>query len=215
MCERCNTATTSVAGGDTLAGMIRGFETRLRALEPRNFHELCSWLALEQAMVALEQGDYGIGAVIAVGEKIVVADRNRVITKGDPTSHAEMNALAKARELGVSGGVMYGTLEWCPQCFQATLTHGNYVTKAYSVAEDPGNGMLWLKNHGIDPKVWDKTLWAMLETLPGRELRMLTDGEVRDEFRRLSWDAFNSTREFIDLKLGAATPKDAIEEAGL
>jgi tRNA(Arg) A34 adenosine deaminase TadA len=51
--------------------------------------------------LALATVDQGYGAVIVKGDRIVGQAPNRVVVSGDPTAHAEMEAIrAAARTLG-------------------------------------------------------------------------------------------------------------------
>ena len=63
------------------------------------------------------------GAVVAKDGRIVGAACNRVIERGDPTAHAEMEAIREAcRELGsfhLEGCELYATSEPCPMCLGA------------------------------------------------------------------------------------------------
>ena len=53
-------------------------------------------LALQQALVAYEADEVPIGAVIAVGSRILAKSHNQVELLNDPTAHAEMLAITQA-----------------------------------------------------------------------------------------------------------------------
>ena len=76
--------------------------------------------ASEMRQQALQAGDQGYGAVIVKGAEIVGRGPSRVVTNGDPTAHAEMEAIRDACErLGttdLSGCTMYGTSPPCAMC---------------------------------------------------------------------------------------------------
>jgi guanine deaminase len=63
------------------------------------------------------------GACIVRGDEVVVAARNTVLARHDPTCHAEVSAIRlAARRLGtheLSGCTIYSTTEPCPMCFAA------------------------------------------------------------------------------------------------
>ncbi len=90
---------------------------------------------------ALDAGDQGYGAVIVKDGRIVGQAPSRVVVNGDPTAHAEIEAIRDAaRRLGtrdLGGCVMYGTSPACPMCETAahwanleTMVHGPSLTEA-------------------------------------------------------------------------------------
>jgi len=91
--------------------------------------------------LALATGDQGYGAVIVKDDRIVAHAPSRVVTNGDPTAHAEIEAIrAAARHLGtrdLSGCVLYGTSPACQMCETAAhwanieaMVHGPSLTEA-------------------------------------------------------------------------------------
>jgi tRNA(Arg) A34 adenosine deaminase TadA len=70
--------------------------------------------------LAVEAGDQPYGAIIVKDGEIVGEGPSRVVTQGDPTAHAEIEAIRDAaRRLGtrdLSGCVMYGTSRPCRMC---------------------------------------------------------------------------------------------------
>lgn len=80
-------------------------------------------LALQQALIAYEADEVPIGAVIAVGTRILAKSHNQVELLNDPTAHAEMLAITQAT--AAIGGkylpqcTLYVTLEPCPMCMGA------------------------------------------------------------------------------------------------
>jgi tRNA(Arg) A34 adenosine deaminase TadA len=69
---------------------------------------------------AIANGDQAYGAVIVKGSQIVGRGPSGVLSKGDPTAHAEIEAIRDAcRRLGtndLSGCTMYGTSAPCAMC---------------------------------------------------------------------------------------------------
>lgn len=85
--------------------------------------------AMKQAQEALNRGDEPYGAVVATpAGEIIAADGNRENTTGDPTRHAEINAIGKAcAVLGTKslvGFVLVGNYRPCPMCSSAILMTG-------------------------------------------------------------------------------------------
>ena len=85
-------------------------------------------LALEEAVIAGASGDVPVGAIVALPEagewKIIGRGRNRREVAGDPTAHAEVEALrAAARYLGHwrVEATLVVTQEPCPMCAGALV----------------------------------------------------------------------------------------------
>ena len=77
---------------------------------------------------ALASGDQGFGAIVVKGDRIVAETPSRVVVNGDPTAHAEMEAIrAAARALGtqdLSDCIMYSTSKPCAMCETAAYWAG-------------------------------------------------------------------------------------------
>lgn len=95
--------------------------------------------AVEMRRRAVAAGDQAYGAVIVKGGRIVGEGASAVLTRRDPTAHAEIEAIRDAaRRLGtndLSGCEMYGTSKACPMCETAAywarlarLHYGESVT---------------------------------------------------------------------------------------
>ena len=82
-------------------------------------------LALAEARVAERSGEVPVGAVVVKEREIVGSGANRPIATGDPTAHAEIQALrAAARTLGnyrLPDTTLYVTLEPCAMCAGALV----------------------------------------------------------------------------------------------
>jgi tRNA(Arg) A34 adenosine deaminase TadA len=90
---------------------------------------------------AVRSGDQPYGAVVLRGAQIVGKGPSRVVTAGDPTAHAEMEAIRDAaRRLGtrdLSGCVLVSTSRPCHMCEAAAgwariarMVHGDALTDA-------------------------------------------------------------------------------------
>lgn len=77
---------------------------------------------------AVAAGDQAYGAVIVKDGAIVCETPSRVVTAGDPTAHAEMEAIRDAaRILGtrnLAGTTLYSTSVPCPMCMAAAYWAG-------------------------------------------------------------------------------------------
>ncbi len=82
-------------------------------------------LALNEALIALDEGDVPVGAVVVRGERVIGRGHNQRERLNDPTAHAEMIALtAGAASVGswrLDGCTLYVTLEPCVMCAGALV----------------------------------------------------------------------------------------------
>jgi tRNA(adenine34) deaminase len=98
--------------------------------------------ALDLAAEAALAGDVPVGAVITLGDEIVVESHNAMRESSDPTAHAEMVAIrAAAEKLGSSRldeCTLWVTLEPCAMCAAAIAVAR--VKALRFAAEDPKGG---------------------------------------------------------------------------
>ena len=77
---------------------------------------------------AVADADQGYGAVVVKAGRIVGQAPSRVVSAGDPTAHAEMEAIRDAaRRLGtrsLAGCVLYSTSRACAMCETAAYWSG-------------------------------------------------------------------------------------------
>ena len=111
--------------------------------------------AITQALIAQDEGDVPIGAVIANADGEIIASAcNRRIIDADPTAHAEVLAIrAAAKAIGdwrLNGCTMIVTLEPCCMCagaivlaridrviYGATDPKAGAVNTLYELCSDP------------------------------------------------------------------------------
>jgi tRNA(adenine34) deaminase len=141
-------------------------------------------LALDEAIVALEHGDIPVGAVLVRGDDVIAKTHNSRELRRDATAHAEMDALRLGAERTgdwrLSGCELYVTLEPCPMCAGAIVSHridrlvfGAWNPKAgaagslFNITDDPR------LNHRVDVRrgVLAEECAAPLQELFG-ELRL-------------------------------------------
>jgi tRNA(adenine34) deaminase len=98
--------------------------------------------ALNQALLAYEQGEVPVGAVIVHDSKILGRGYNQRELLNDPTAHAEMIAITEAAEALQSWRLedctMYVTLEPCPMCAGAIVN--SRIKRVVYGATDPKAG---------------------------------------------------------------------------
>jgi len=96
-------------------------------------------IAIEEARASLKEGNSGFGAVILQGHDVISKAHDTDKTSGDPTEHAEMNAIrSAASKLGnkLAGCVLVSTHEPCPMCSTAILWAGiSAVAFGYSIKD--------------------------------------------------------------------------------
>lgn len=106
-----------------------------------------TWLreAITLAYANAEKGGRPFGAVIVRDGQIVATGVNAILETGDPTSHAELNAIRLASEtLGpdLRGCAVFASGHPCPMCMAAMRLAGiEAVTYAYSNEDGETHGL--------------------------------------------------------------------------
>jgi len=142
-------------------------------------HEQFMRMALEIGETADREGNMGVGSLIVRNGEIVGRGRNQIRTSGNPTIHAETDAIADAcRNLGtedLSGTTLYTTMEPCAMCAGALLNAkvGEWVVggRFKSVGRtDLGQYTIetFAKFMGADIRITSGVLQKECETLRGR-----------------------------------------------
>ena len=80
-------------------------------------------LAIRAARFGVEQGQSPFGCCIIRGSRVLACCHNTVWSDGDPTRHAEVNAIRDAARalasIDLSGCTLVATCEPCPMCYSA------------------------------------------------------------------------------------------------
>jgi tRNA(adenine34) deaminase len=101
-------------------------------------------LALDAAADAAARGEVPVGAVVTRGTEIVAVISNRMRAIGDPTAHAEMEAIRTAlATLGtgrLDGCDLWVTLEPCAMCAGA-IAHARLDRLYYGAADEKGGAV--------------------------------------------------------------------------
>lgn len=134
--------------------------------------------AISEARLAFEQGEVPIGAVVVWKNQIVGRGHNLVETLGDPTAHAEMQAITSATS-AISGKYLpqcrlYVTVEPCVMCAGACFW--SQLGAVIYGTDDPKRGFSRLKTAVFHPRT---------------EIR---SGVLQDECRELMNRFFNTLR---------------------
>jgi tRNA(adenine34) deaminase len=101
-------------------------------------------IALDAAASAAEAGEVPVGAVVTRGHEIVTIAANRMRSLGDPTAHAEMEAIRSTlAELGtgrLDGCDLWVTLEPCAMCAGA-IAHARIDRLYYAAGDEKGGAV--------------------------------------------------------------------------
>ena len=98
--------------------------------------------ALQAAEEAAGRGEVPVGAVVAVGDRMIAVAHNERETGADPTAHAEILALRRAAAaLGswrLCDAELFVTMEPCPMCAGALVNAR--LKRLYFGCDDPKAG---------------------------------------------------------------------------
>jgi tRNA(adenine34) deaminase len=141
-------------------------------------HEKYMKMALAEAEKALAKGEVPIGAVVVSQERVIARAHNLTETLGDPTAHAEMQAITIAtNELGgkyLPQCKLYVTVEPCVMC--AGALGWAQVAEIIYGCRDEKRGFLTYAPQALHPKA------------------QVTGGILEEECRQLMQDFFRSKR---------------------
>lgn len=146
-------------------------------MEPRE-DEYYMRQAVAEALMAKNRDEVPVGAVVVANGVIIARAHNLTETLGDPTAHAEMQAVtAAAAYLGgkyLTDCTIYVTVEPCVMCAGA-LAWSQISTLVYG-ASDPKKGFSTLNAQILHPKT------------------IVRKGILEDECSRLMKDFFRKKR---------------------
>jgi len=143
--------------------------------------------AINAAMIAEENGDVPIGAVIVHQGRIIAKAYNQREQLQDPTAHAEIIALTQAaaalESWRLNDCTMYVTLEPCPMCAGALVLAR--IDRLVFSCDDPKAGAI----KSLYNIVQDKRLNHRLE---------ITSGILAEECSAILTDFFGKKRNSAD-----------------
>lgn len=123
-------------------------------MENTKKHESFMREALKEAQKALIKDEVPIGAVIVCNDRIISRAHNLTETLGDPTAHAEMQAITAATNyLGgkyLNQCTLYVTIEPCPMC--AGAMYWAQLGQLVYGATDPKRGYSLIAGNTLHPK---------------------------------------------------------------
>ncbi|MFG2453606.1 tRNA adenosine(34) deaminase TadA [Streptomyces sp. NPDC048512] len=138
-------------------------------------------LALDEARLAVRDGDVPVGAVVLApdGTTVLAAGHNEREATGDPTAHAEVLALRRAAarlgEWRLTGCTLVVTLEPCTMCAGA-LVQSRVERVVYGARDEKA---------GATGSVWDVVRDRRLNHRPE-----VVEGVLADESAALLTDFF-------------------------
>ena len=115
--------------------------------------------AHEQAVTSLEEGGFPVGSVIVRDGQVIGAGFNRYTQTGDPTTHAEMEAIRDAAQGADDGHVLdqlvgatcYTTMMPCEMCAGAIIRFGLAAVVVAEVASyQAADTRTFLEERGIE-----------------------------------------------------------------
>ena len=164
-------------------------------------------LALEQARLAVAEGEVPVGAVVVKDGQLIATGRNAPIATHDPSAHAEIVALrAAAAALGnyrLDDCTLFVTLEPCAMCSGAML-HARLKRVVYAAA-DPRTGAAGsVVDLFADPRLNHQTEVqggvlaeeAALELQSFFKLRRVNPHPVREDALRTPESCFSSLADY-------------------
>jgi tRNA(Arg) A34 adenosine deaminase TadA len=102
-------------------------------------------MALDEARAAASRGEVPIGAVVALGNRLVASDGNRTRELNDPTAHAEILAIRTAAQKLSSERLtdldLYVTLEPCAMC-AAAISFARIRRLYFGAADEKGGAVV-------------------------------------------------------------------------
>jgi tRNA(Arg) A34 adenosine deaminase TadA len=165
---------------------LQELEARFAAVtaEPEHYHDQqLGMVACQEALVAAQRGNYGVGAVLVNPRGTVVGQGQNTVFYPHFRSdlHAEMVVMNAFEDRhpevdSMRGYTLLCSIEPCPMCFARLLAAGVETVKF--LAEDTWGGMVSHRQHL--PAAWQQ---LGLRQAIGR-------AEVSDSLRRFALDAF-------------------------
>jgi cytosine deaminase len=106
--------------------------------------------AIREARAGAAEGGQPFGAALVRGARAIGVGHNRIVQTGDPTSHAEIEAIRNAgRQASYADTVMYASALPCLMCAGAIVKLG--IPKVVAGAMWSGDGsMEFMRSRGVE-----------------------------------------------------------------
>jgi cytosine deaminase len=121
--------------------------------------------AHQQAVNSLEEGGFPVGSVIVKDDRVIGAGSNRYAQTGDPTTHAELEAIRDAAARAgdgelfdlLAGATCYTTMMPCEMCAGAIMRFGLAAVVVAEVSSyHPADTIGLLEGRGIRVEIRDE-----------------------------------------------------------
>jgi tRNA(adenine34) deaminase len=149
--------------------------------------------ALKEAVIAYEEGEVPVGAVVVMEGKIIARGHNMTEKLNDPTAHAEMIALTSAfSHIGAKylpNATLYVTVEPCLMC--AGALYWSKVIRIVWGADDEKNGHKRITGDYSSPPNGGGGREGVS---PFHQKAEITKGILKEDCARLMKDFFASKR---------------------
>lgn len=107
-------------------------------------------MAIDEARAAREAGDFPYGAVLVRGGGIIARGRNRMNTRNDPTSHAEIDVLRLAGlQVTYADTLMYASAFPCMMCAGPIVFYGIPELIVGASWEGSDASRAFMESHGV------------------------------------------------------------------
>ncbi|MFX0095243.1 MAG: nucleoside deaminase [Candidatus Hodarchaeota archaeon] len=124
-------------------------------------------IALDEAEKAFKEGNYPVGAVLVIDEKIIDSAHNKQITERSRNAHAEYLLLhenskiirKKVRRGSSSKAELYSTLEPCLMCLGSAVFHR--ISRIIFACPDPRGGATYLNPEILSS--WYVKNWPVIQ----------------------------------------------------
>lgn len=132
------------------------------------FDKQCLELAIGIARETFTHGNYPVGAVLAIDNKIIDTAGNEINKQKSFVNHAENTLIIRngqrLTDAYTQGKTisLYSTLEPCIQCLGASVT--NHINRILFIERDPNGGACSLRHDNIG--LWYKEFWPEIMHCP-------------------------------------------------
>jgi len=123
-------------------------------------------IALEEAKLAADSGNYPVGAILVVNDEVIARERNRKENKADRISHAEMLLFLRHSEdilrwekIEKRRIELFTTFEPCLMCLGTSVVHR--VHRIVVACRDPRGDISTINPNAIGP--WYERNWPKID----------------------------------------------------